>query len=102
MKMLIRATATILAMLCGAITASAQSDDSIHADVVYGHKAGMALTLDVFTPAEANGAAVLNMVSGGWVSRWTAPQQARMRVSPLSPFAMGAARGSRFRKPMPT
>lgn len=83
MKMLIRATATILAMLCGAITASAQSDDSIHADVVYGHKAGMALTLDIFTPAEANGAAVLNMVSGGWVSRWTAPQQARTRYQPL-------------------
>lgn len=83
MKMLIRATATILAMLCVAITASAQSDDSIHADVVYGHKAGMALTLDIFTPAEANGAAVLNMVSGGWVSRWTAPQQARTRYQPL-------------------
>lgn len=83
MKMLIRATATILAMLCGAITASAQSDYSIHADVVYGHKAGMALTLDIFTPAEANGAAVLNMVSGGWVSRWTAPQQARTRYQPL-------------------
>ena len=83
MKMLIRATATILAMLCGAITASAQSGDSLHADVVYGHKAGMALPLDVFTPAEANGAAVLNMVSGGWVSRWTAPQQARTRYQPL-------------------
>src|SRR5438094_10644827 len=38
-------------------------------DVVYGRKHGMALTLDVFVPAkEANGAAVIWVVSGGWVS----------------------------------
>jgi len=38
-------------------------------DVVYGHKFGMALTMDVFTPRkEANGAAVIFVVSGGWVS----------------------------------
>ncbi len=39
-------------------------------DVVYGHKLGMALTMDVLQPKEANGAGVLFMVSGGWVSRW--------------------------------
>src|SRR5438067_2151709 len=39
------------------------------ADVIYGRKYGMALTLDVFTPkANANGAAVVWVVSGGWVS----------------------------------
>ena len=38
-------------------------------DVVYGRKHGMALTMDVFTPsANANGAAVIWVVSGGWVS----------------------------------
>src|SRR4051812_26192889 len=37
-------------------------------DVVYGRKFGTALTLDVFRPAQANGAAVLFMVSGGGVS----------------------------------
>jgi|GEM_PF-93666 len=38
-------------------------------DVIYGRKAGMALTLDVFTPkSDANGAAVIFVVSGGWVS----------------------------------
>ena len=42
-------------------------------DVVYGHKAGMALTYDVIKPAKPNGAAVLFMVSGGWVSGWTDP-----------------------------
>jgi acetyl esterase/lipase len=39
------------------------------ADVVYGHKIGVALTMDVFQPKEhANGAAVIFVVSGGWVS----------------------------------
>ena len=39
------------------------------ADVIYGHKLGMALTFDVFQPEKSNGAAVLFMVSGGFVSR---------------------------------
>ncbi len=44
-------------------------------DVVYGHKAGMALTYDVVRPTPAvNGAAVLFMVSGGWVSSWGPPE----------------------------
>jgi acetyl esterase/lipase len=38
-------------------------------DVIYGRKAGLALTLDVFMPKkEANGRAVLFVVSGGWFS----------------------------------
>ena len=37
-------------------------------DVIYGRKDGMALTLDVFAPREANGAAVILVVSGGWYS----------------------------------
>jgi acetyl esterase/lipase len=37
-------------------------------DVVYGRKAGMALTLDVFQPARQNGAGVIFLVSGGWAS----------------------------------
>jgi len=43
-------------------------------DVVYGHKAGMALTFDVVRPEKPNGAAVLFMVSGGWVSVWAPPE----------------------------
>ncbi len=44
-------------------------------DVVYGRKYGVALTLDVFTPREANGAAVIEVMSGGWVSahEWINP-----------------------------
>ncbi len=39
-------------------------------DVIYGRKAGLALTLDVFTPKEkANGRGILFVVSGGWFSR---------------------------------
>ena len=52
-------------------------------DVVYGHKDGMALTFDVFRPAEPNGAAILYMVSGGWVSRWTPPDGMAQRFGDL-------------------
>ena len=84
MKTLIRATAATLVLFCLVIPLRAQNSGSILADVVYGHKAGMALTMDVFMPSgEANGAAVLNMVSGGWVSRWTDPEQARSRYEAL-------------------
>lgn len=37
-------------------------------DVVYGHKAGMALTFDVYQPATPNGAGVVILNSGGWIS----------------------------------
>ncbi|WP_010581908.1 alpha/beta hydrolase [Schlesneria paludicola] len=37
-------------------------------DVIYGRKWGTALTMDVFTPKQANGAAIVFVVSGGWYS----------------------------------
>jgi acetyl esterase/lipase len=38
-------------------------------DVIYGHKSGVALTMDVFTPKTGiNGAAIVALVSGGWFS----------------------------------
>lgn len=37
-------------------------------DVVYGHKMGVALTMDVFKPAKASGIGVIWLVSGGWFS----------------------------------
>jgi acetyl esterase/lipase len=36
--------------------------------VVYGHKDGLALTFDVYRPAQPNGAGVIAIVSGGWQS----------------------------------
>ena len=44
--------------------------------MIYGRKDGTALTLDVFTPQKANGAAVILVVSGGFYSSHEA-------VSPL-------------------
>lgn len=56
----------------------------VKADVVYGHKHGMALTYDVFTPKEdSNGVGLLFMVSGGWVSSWAPPEQAVGFFQPL-------------------
>jgi acetyl esterase/lipase len=52
-------------------------------DVVYGHKDGMALTMDLFRPeSDANGAAVLFMVSGGWFSNWAPPEQMLPFIKP--------------------
>lgn len=57
--------------------AAADFPVDITPDIVYGHKMGMALTMDLFQPrANSNGAAILFMVSGGWRSNWTAPESA--------------------------
>ncbi len=50
---------------------------SVVTDVVYGHKAGMALTLDVYRPRTPNGAAVISVLSAGWRSGWDSLQQFR-------------------------
>jgi len=47
---------------------SVHAEPAITEDVIYGHKAGMALTLDVVQPENPNGAGLLYMVSRGWVS----------------------------------
>ena len=51
-------------------SAFAASESKTEADVVYGHKDGMALTFDVIKPAKPNGAAILWLQSGGWYSVW--------------------------------
>jgi acetyl esterase/lipase len=53
------------------------SGDAVTTDVVYGHKAGMALTFDIYRPARPNGAAVVSIVSGGWRSSWDTMKQFR-------------------------
>jgi acetyl esterase/lipase len=37
-------------------------------DVIYGHKSGMALTLDVFQPEHTNGLGIVFILSSGWMS----------------------------------
>lgn len=54
-------------------------------DLVYGHKDGMALTLDVFEPkVNRKGIALMFMVSGGWVSQHIPPQGMAFLIKPLS------------------
>jgi acetyl esterase/lipase len=62
----------------------AQDGPTIKPDVVYGHKHGLAMTYDVITPKNSNGAGLIFMVSGGWVSRWAPPEQlAQTLLKPL-------------------
>ena len=68
--------------LCGPAAAQDNSLEIIP-DIVYGHKDGMALTFDVIRPAEANGAAVLFLQSGGWYSPWNEPKNL---VAPSRPL----------------
>ena len=72
-------------MMVAVITQPARADVTITPDVVYGHKLGLAMTCDVYTPTEkANGAAVLFMVSGGWYSNWAPPEQSEFMFKPLT------------------
>jgi acetyl esterase/lipase len=43
-------------------------------DVIYGRKADLALTMDVFTPAKQNGAAIVHLANGGWHKAHSEPQ----------------------------
>jgi acetyl esterase/lipase len=58
-------------MLLAALSTTSYAEESFtrQEDVIYGRKFGTALTMDVFTPQQnANGAAVILCISGGWVS----------------------------------
>lgn len=76
----------VLLVLLGSGPGRAMAQEGkISPDVVYGHKLGLAMTFDVFTPAsDANGAAVLFMVSGGWYSSWSPPDKMLPFVRPLT------------------
>lgn len=57
--------------------AGKSSGEGVTTDVVYGHKAGMALTFDIYRPERPNGAAVISILSGGWRSGWDTMKQFR-------------------------
>lgn len=78
----LRVLSGLLVLVSGLQSASAEV--KITPDVVYGHKHGLAMTFDVFTPAEPNGAGVLFMVSGGWYSVWAPPEKAAANYAPLT------------------
>jgi len=58
----------LLSLLLPAVASAADPGFTRTEDVIYGRKYGTALTLDVFTPAQQNGAAIVFVVSGGWFS----------------------------------
>ncbi len=62
--------AAVLLLLVAALPLRAGEEPRVQADVVYGHKDGMALTFDAIRPATPNGSAILWIQSGGWYSLW--------------------------------
>lgn len=72
-----RTLLSVLAVLLVAVNSPAaepEKKDEVIADLVYGRKDGMALTLDILKPARPSGPAILWLQSGGWYSRWTDPK----------------------------
>ncbi len=63
--------------------AAASAQLTIEADVIYGRKDGMALTYDVLKPENANGAAIIFMMSGGWYSSWSPPERVALQFADL-------------------
>ena len=59
------------------------ADVTIKSDVVYGHKDGLALIYDVIKPDNANDAAIVFMMSGGWFSRWTPAELVSQRFEDM-------------------
>lgn len=71
-------------LVCLASPTTVADKVEITADVVYGHKDGLAMTFDVIKPKKnANGAGILFMVSGGWHSGWNPPEQSAQRFQSL-------------------
>ena len=64
-----------MALVLSSTGFAAAASPAITADVIYGHKDGMALVYDVIQADDPSGAAVLFMVSGGWFSRWQPAEQ---------------------------
>ena len=61
---------SLLALLLSLGLASAQPAPDLNRvrDVIYQKRDGFALTMDVFKPAQPNGAAIIKIISGGWNS----------------------------------
>src|SRR5437762_13230210 len=83
-RFLVSAFAAVI-VLAGSSQAFAQQSARIR-NVVYGHKFGMALTLDVLKPTKPNGAGVIFMVSGGFISDIAAVDAGRFGPARYVPF----------------
>lgn len=66
------------------IAVSQDLKPKVSADIVYGHKDGLAMTMDRFEPiGKSNGIGLMFMVSGGWVSSWNPPERMMPLVAPM-------------------
>lgn len=65
---MIRRSVATFFVIVWALLGTAYADQTHIKDVVYHHKMGVALTMDVFQPEKPSGIGILWMVSGGWVS----------------------------------
>jgi len=75
--------ATGLSALPHEAARAAEEAGAVLPDIVYGHKDGLALTMDLFRPpGDANGGTILFMISGGWYSRWAPPQETQRVFQP--------------------
>ena len=91
-------------LACGLGASGLAAEPRITADVIYGHKDGLALTYEVFQAENPNGAAVIYMVSGGWFSVWQPPANRVAYFEPLlsegiSVFAVHHGSAPRFKVP---
>ena len=70
----------VIALLhCSRIVAQCDEPVRRTEDVIYGRKFGMALTMDVFQPAQPNGCGLLFLVNGGWLSSKATPLMVTIR-----------------------
>jgi acetyl esterase/lipase len=73
----------LLSISLAAVTAR-PAEYSLFPDVIYGRKAGMALTYDVLRPDSAfNGAGIIHIVSGGWRSEYLPPDSVDFNYFPF-------------------
>jgi acetyl esterase/lipase len=64
-----RLLVALVIILASTLARAAEPEYTRTQDVIYGRKFGTALTMDVFRPkADANGAAIIWVMSGGWFS----------------------------------
>ena len=82
-KLFVRLAIVIALLPCGPTTAQSDTPSVIQPDIVFGHKDGLAMSMDLFRPdGEPNGAVILFMMSGGWFSAWAPPAQVKPLFSP--------------------
>lgn len=77
----------MMVCLCG-IVPGLRGDESVRRteDIVYGRKDGLALTMDLFQPQHANGAGLIFLVNGGWLSSKATPLMVTIRPADYDPF----------------